>query len=326
MDGKYAAKSQQEKVKEITEQLHEGIKNMFSSEKYKDYLKAMSKFYDYSISNCYLIGKQRPDATYVAGYKSWETKFHRQVKKGSEGIKILAPSPYKVKVEQPKLDKNGNVLRDSQGNEITEEVERIRNGFKVSYVFAYEDTEGEPLPSIISTLEKEVQDYDKLMSVLKEISPCPINFVPIESTANGYYHLEDREIYVDESLPELQTIKTTIHEIAHAILHDKIEGEDTEATRREKEVCAESVAFTVSEYLGFDTSEYSFGYISGWSSGKELKELMEKMEVIRKTSNTIISGIEEKMIKNLTKENNKEQELAQNFTVEKSNQTMSLGM
>ena len=320
-------KTQQEKVKEITEKLHEGIKKLFNSDTYRNYLKTMSKFTNYSFNNTLLIGMQRPDTQAVAGYKAWETKFHRTVKKGSKGIQILSPAPYTVKVEEPKRDALGNVLRDSDGKEIMEEVEKIRQAFKVAYVFAYEDTEGEPLPEIVSLLDKEVKDYDKLMDVLKEVSPCPIHFVPIESTANGYYHLENRSIYVKADLPQLQKVKTCVHEIAHAILHDRIEGEDVEATKREKEVCAESVAFVVCEYLQLDTSQYSFGYISGYSAGRELKELQSKMELIRKTADTIISGIEQKMIQRLTQSHTMEQETVQDMSLDKSNQkTMHRGM
>ena len=320
-------KTQQEKVKEITEKLHEGIKKLFNSDTYRNYLKTMSKFTNYSFNNTLLIGMQRPDTQAVAGYKAWETKFHRTVKKGSKGIQILSPAPYTVKVEEPKRDALGNVLRDSDGKEIMEEVEKIRQAFKVAYVFAYEDTEGEPLPEIVSILDKEVKDYDKLMDVLKEVSPCPIHFVPIQSAANGYYHLEKRSIYVKEDLPQLQKVKTSVHEIAHALLHDRISGEDIEATKREREGCAESVAFVVCEYLGLDTSDYSFGYIAGWSSGKELDELKQKMELIRKTADMIISGIEQKLVQQLTQSQKMEQEPVQNMSLDKSNQkTMHRGM
>lgn len=320
-------KTQQEKVKEITEKLHEGIKNLFNSDTYRNYLKTMSKFTNYSFNNTILIGLQRPDTQAVAGYKAWETKFHRTVKKGSKGIQILSPTPYTVKVQEAKRDALGNVLRDSDGKEIMEEVEKIRQAFKVAYVFAYEDTEGEPLPEIVSMLDKEVKDYDKLMDVLNEISPCPIHFVPINSTANGYYHLEKRSIYVKADLPQLQKVKTSVHEIAHAVLHDRISGEDIEATKREKEVCAESVAFVICEYLGLDTSDYSFGYIAGWSSGKELDELKQKMELIRKTADTIISGIEQKLVQQLTQSHMMEQEPVQNMSLDKSNQkSMHRGM
>ena len=320
-------KTQQEKVKEITEKLHEGIKNLFNSDTYRNYLKTMSKFTNYSFNNTLLIGMQRPDTQAVAGYKAWETKFHRTVKKGSKGIQILSPAPYTVKVEEPKRDANGNIIRDSDGKEVMEEVERIRQAFKVAYVFAYEDTEGEPLPEIVTLLDKEVKDYDKLMDVLKEVSPCPIHFVPINSAANGYYHLENRLIYIKADLSQLQKIKTCVHEIAHAILHDRIEGEDIEATKREKEVCAESIAFVVCEYLGLSTNDYSFGYIAGWSAGRELKELQSKMELIRKTADTIIGGIEQKMIQQITQTQALEKEAVRDISLEKSNQkTMCRGM
>lgn len=240
---------------------------------------------------------QRPDCSAVAGYRSWEKNFDRNVKQGSKGIAILAPCPYKAKVQETLKDEYGNVLKDADGNEMTKEVEKMMQGFKVQYVYAYEDTEGEPLPSVVEILNQDVKDYETIKEVLQNISPVPICLEEINSNANGYYSLVDRSIHVDFRLPELQSIKTTIHEIAHVYLHDKIIGEDIEATRNEREVCAESVAFTVCSYLGLDTSEYSFGYVSGWSQGKELKELQQKMELIRKTANTIITDIENEFLK-----------------------------
>ena len=289
--------SKNEKIKEITEKLHQGIKDLFESDRYKDYLKTLSKFTHYSFNNTLLIALQRPDASHVAGYRSWENKFDRHVKKGSSGIQIIEPAPYKATVKELVKDEDGKPVLDNQGNEISRDVEKIFSAFKVGYVFAYEDTEGTPLPEIVNILNKDVEDYEIMLDVLKKISPVPIVFEEIESAANGYYHLESRDIHIDSRLPQLQSLKTTIHEIAHSILHDQIIGEDVEATRFEKEVCAESVAYTVASYLGLDTSDYSFGYIGGWSEGKELKELQQKMELIRKTANTIISDIEKELMK-----------------------------
>lgn len=286
-----------QKIKEITEQLKQGVVDLFDSDKYKAYLHTMSKFSNYSFNNSLLIWLQRPDASAVAGYRAWGSKFNRHVKEGSTSIKIIAPTPYKIKMQEKVLDENGRPILDAKGNEVTQEVEQNMMGFKVEHVFAYEDTEGTPLPSILSILDKDVSDYTERMGILTAVSPVPIHVTNFDSNANGYYSLEERAIYVKESLPELQKIKTTIHELSHYLLHDKVIGEDQEATRNEREVCAESVAFTVCSYLGLDTSDYSFGYIGGWSKGKELKELQEKMELIRRTSDSIIASIEKELIK-----------------------------
>lgn len=289
-------KSRQEKVKEITEQLHEGIKQLFQSDKYKDYLRTMSKFTNYSFNNTVLIAIQRPEAQAVAGYRAWQTKFDRHVKKGSKAIAIIEPTIWKKQKQEIIVDDKGNPMRDEDGNIIKQKSEERLTGFKVGHVFAYEDTEGKELPSIVNLLNKDVEGYDGLMDVIKTISPVPIYFETIGSAANGYFNLETRDIHVESSLPELQKVKTTIHEMAHSLLHDKISGEDPDANNYEREVCAESVAFTVCSYLGLDTSDYSFGYVGGWSSGKELKELQEKMEIIRKTANTIIDKIETEVL------------------------------
>lgn len=294
--GKKEYESQKDKVKEITEKLHQGIKDLFESDKYKNYLKTLSKFTNYSFNNTILIALQRPDATCVAGFRAWENKFDRHVKKGSKGIQIIEPAPYKRTVQEVVKDEHGKPVLDSAGKEVTRDLEKTMQGFKVGYVFAYEDTEGTPLPEVVNILDKEVKDYDLMMDVLKKISPVPIVFEEINSAANGFYHLETRDIHIDSRLPQLQALKTTIHEIAHSILHDKIVGEDIEANRFEREVCAESVAYTVANYLGLDTSDYSFGYIGGWSKGRELKELQQKMELIRKTANSIISDIEKELM------------------------------
>ena len=285
-----------EKIKEITEELHQGIKNLFESNKYKTYLQTMSKFTNYSFNNSLLIALQRPETMAVAGYRAWESKFDRHVKKGAKGIAIIEPAPYKKKVQEVVKDENGKPMVDELGKEIMQEVERVCEGYKVGYVFAFEDTYGAPLPEIVSILNEKVDNYETMMDVLKKISPVPICFEEIHSGANGYYHLETRSIHIDSRLPELQAIKTTIHEMAHCLLHDKVIGEDMEATKFEREVCAESVAYTVASYLGLDTSEYSFGYIGGWSANKELKELQQKMELIRKTANVVITDIEKELM------------------------------
>lgn len=289
---------QNEKIRELTEKLHNGIQELYESDKYKDYLRTMAKFTNYSFNNTILIWAQRPDASAVAGYRAWQTKFGRTVNAGAKGIMIYEPAPYKRTLHEEVLDQDGNPIKDHNGDPITQEVQRTYQNFKVGYVFAYEDTSGKPLPSLVSILDQDVNNFDTLMNALQTVSPVPIRLAPISGTANGYYDLQKREICVDSSLPQLQQIKTSIHEIAHSLLHDRVTGEDPLATQREMEVSAESVAFVVCSYLGLDTSDYSFGYVGGWSAGKELKELQEKMEVIRKAANTIISGIEAELMEN----------------------------
>ena len=284
-------KDQNEKIKELTEKLQAGIQELHDSEKYRDYLRTMAKFHHYSFNNSLLIWAQRPDATAVAGYRAWQTKFQRTVNPGAKGIMIYEPSSYKRTLREVVTDADGNPMFDQDGNKITQAVERTFPTFKVGYVFAYEDTSGKPLPSIVSILDRNVDNFDSVIDALRKISPAPIRFDSVDGGANGYYDLVKREIVVKDTLPQAQKIKTAVHEVAHSILHDKIDGLDQEATKREMEVEAESVSFCVSAWLGLDTSEYSFGYIAGWSAGKELKELQQKMEKIRTTASMIISGL-----------------------------------
>ena len=276
--------AQQEKIKEITERLEKGIEDLFESENYKNYLATMSKFTSYSLNNTLLIAMQKADATTVAGYTTWKS-LGRQVKKGEKAIHILAPILYKKK--------DGN--KGEEDNEISargdkpfnEETEKILVGFKVVNVFDISSTEGETLPEITYRLDGSVKGYEDLMKAIEEFSLVPVVFQSVEGSANGYYDLTNKFIAIEKDMSQEMHIKTGIHELTHSILHDR----DIET----KEVQAESVAFTVCSYFGIDTSNYSFGYISGWSSGKNLKELKESMEVIRKTSQIIITGINEKL-------------------------------
>jgi hypothetical protein len=302
-------KDQNEKIKELTEKLQAGIQELHDSEKYRDYLRTMAKFHHYSFNNSLLIWAQRPDATAVAGYRAWQTKFGRTVNPGAKGIMIYAPSSYKRTLREVVTDADGNPVLD---------VERTFPNFKISYCFAYEDTSGKPLPSIVSILDKDVDNYDSVMDALRKTSPAPIRFDSVDGGANGYYDLVNREIVVKDTLPQAQKIKTAVHEVAHSILHDKIDGLDQEANKREMEVSAESVAFVVCSWLGLDTSEYSFGYVGGWSAGKELKELQQKMEKIRTTASMIISGIDGELRPQLVivpEEIEEEQEMLQSVTV-----------
>lgn len=311
-------KDQNERIKELTEKLHEGIKDLFESDRYREYLQTMAKFHNYSFNNSLLIWAQRPDASAVAGYRAWQTKFGRTVNPGSKGIMIYEPASYKRTLREKMLDQDGNPIKDKDGNDVTREVERTFPTFKVGYVFAYEDTSGKPLPSIVSILDKDVDNFDSVMDALRKISPAPIRFADFDGGANGYYDLVNREIVVKASLPQAQKVKTAIHEVAHSILHDKVDGIDQEADKREMEVSAESIAFVVCSWLGMDTSEYSFGYVGGWSAGKELKELQQKMEVIRSTASMIITGIDgELMQQQIVQEEEieEEQEMLQTVTV-----------
>lgn len=288
-------------IAEITEKLDQKVSELFNSEAYKKYLKTMSKFHNYSFNNTILIAMQRPDASLVAGFNAWKNNFHRNVKKGEKGIRIFAPAPIKKTVEQDVIDPvTFQPVLDADGNAKKEEVQVTIPNFQVVTVFDLAQTEGEDLPSIgVSELSGKVDGYKTMFNALEKISPVPVEKSQIDSGAKGYFSPAEQKIVLQEGMSEVQTVKTMIHETAHALLHDKdgvkVEGvEDTDKKNRNtKEVEAESVAYTVCEYFGIDTSEYSFGYIAGWSAGKELKELKASMETIRKTASKIISGIED---------------------------------
>lgn len=265
-------------MKEITEKLENGVKGLFESERYAEYLSFMGRFHNYSAANCVLIWIQKPTASLVAGYKSWQAK-GRQVRKGEKGIQILAPSFHKVVKE----------ITNPDGEKEEKEIEY--KTFHTISVFDVSQTEGEEIPSIVDELTGKVNDFGKLLEKLHSVSPVPVTFEEIKGGSRGYFNFVDKRIAVQSGMSEQQTVKTLIHEIAHSILHNKETGEEKDADRNTKEVQAESVAYCVCDYLGLDTSEYSFGYIAGWSSGKEAKELIESIEVIRKTAVEIIEGL-----------------------------------
>ena len=346
-----------QQVREITDKLEQGIKELFESERFKEYLRTMSKFYHYSFSNTLLIAMQKPEATYVAGYTSWQRNFDRQVMKGEKGIKILAPAPYNAKEEREKIDPSTQKpILDADGKPVTETVEVMRPAFKVVSVFDISQTDGKELPDIIvDELSGSVENYAAFFEALKQESPVPISFEDIPGGAKGYFSPVENRIAIQEGMSEIQTIKTAIHEIAHAKLHsidrpepepawkivmisdggtkrDFLSGfaseteaneaaeregwrfvdenrfewrleveEDTSAVqemrkdRHTKEVEAESVAYTVCQRYGIETSDYSFGYIAGWSSDKETKELKGSLETIRKTAAEMIDSIDAKL-------------------------------
>ena len=287
-----------EKLKEITDRLEQGITELFDSERYKEYLRVMSKFHNYSFNNTLLIAMQKPDASLVAGFSAWKNNFGRNVMKGQKGIKIIAPSPFKIKQEMEKIDPHTQKpVIGKDGKPVTEEKEITIPAYKVVSVFDVSQTEGRELPDIaVDELTGDVDRYKDFFAALEKTSPVPIGFEKIEGGAHGYYHLEDKRIAIDEGMSELQTLKTAIHEIAHAKLHDidlnAPKDEQPRVDRRTREVEAESVAYTVCQHYGLDTSDYSFGYVAGWSSGRELSELKSSLETVRSAAAEIINSID----------------------------------
>lgn len=285
-----------ERMKEITDRLETGIQELFESERYKAYLTTMSKFHSYSFNNTLLIAMQ--GGQLVAGYNKWRDDFHRNVKKGEKAIKILAPAPFKAKKEVQKLDAQGRPVMGKDGKPVTEVQEIQVPAFKIVSVFDVSQTEGEPLPSIgVEELTGSVERYKEFFKALEQTSPVPIGFEDIPGGSHGYYHLTEKRIAIQEGMSELQTLKTAIHEIAHSKLHaidpeaPAIEQADRPDSRT-REVQAESVAYAVCQHYGLDTSDYSFGYVAGWSSGKDLKELKASLETIRATAHELITTID----------------------------------
>lgn len=281
----------------ILKSLETGVENIFTGDKYAQYLQTMSKFHRYSFNNTLLIAMQRPDATLVTGYRNWQS-MGRQVKKGEKGITILAPAPIKRKREQEILDQNRKPLLDADGKPRTEEVEVVIPRFKPTTVFDISQTDGEPIETLApEELTEAVADYDLFMKAITAVSPVPIRFDEIAGEAKGYYYSGDKEIVIQKGMSESQTIKTAIHETGHARLHDKdiMEKQGIEKDRLTKEVEAESVAYCVCSAFGVDTSEYSFPYIAGWSSNRDMKELKASMDIIRKTAGEMIDELSDNL-------------------------------
>ena len=285
-----------EKVKEITARLEQGVQAIFDSDRYKEFLTAMSKFHDYSLNNTILIAMQ--GGNLVKGYSQWQKEFDRHVKKGEKGIKIFAPAPYKVKKLVDKIDpETRKPMLDREGKPIKEEKEITVPAFKVITVFDISQTEGKEFPDLsVKPLLADVEQYEDFFAALEKASPVPIAFEQIGGSANGYFSLTDKRIAIKEGVSELQAVKTAIHEIAHAKLHDvdlnAPPEEQNRAPRHTREVQAESVAYTVCQHFGLDTSDYSFGYVAGWSSGKEMTELKASLETIQTTAKELITEIE----------------------------------
>ena len=316
--------TEKQKVKEITDKLEEGLKELFESEKYKNYLSTMSKFHNYSFNNTLLIALQRPDASLVAGYQAWQKNFNRHVKRGEKGIRILAPAPYKIKEERDKLDPvTGEVMLDKDGMPQAEEVEIKIPAFRAVSVFDVSQTDGEPLPELeAKELLSTVEGYEDFIKAVTNVAPAPIGFEDIPGDSKGYFNIEENRIAVQEGMSESQTLKTMVHETAHSMLHNKeVNKEDILAPakdRNTKEIEAESIAFTVCRHFGIDTSEYSFSYIAGWSSGRDMKELKSSLDTIRRTASELITGIEEQL-KELQRDREIMQEQSQEFILAVSN-------
>ena len=310
-----------ERMKEITDRLETGIQELFESERYKAYLTSMAKFHSYSFNNTLLIAMQ--GGQLVAGYNKWRDDFHRNVKKGEKAIKILAPAPFKAKKEVQKLDAQGRPVMGKDGKPVTEVQEIQVPAFKIVSVFDVSQTEGEPLPSIgVEELTGSVERYGEFFKALEQTSPVPIGFEDIPGGSHGYYHLTEKRIAIQEGMSELQTLKTAIHEIAHSKLHaidpeaPAIEQADRPDSRT-REVQAESVAYAVCQHYGLDTSDYSFGYVAGWSSGKDLKELKSSLETIRATAHELITTIDGHLAQ-LQKERQAQQEQPQAAPLEQA--------
>ncbi|HHX08380.1 MAG TPA: ImmA/IrrE family metallo-endopeptidase [Chloroflexi bacterium] len=300
---KPAYDSKDKALDEITARLEEGIKEIFSSGKYADYLKVMSRFHRYSLNNTLLIAMQNPEASLVAGYHAWQKKFERHVCKGEQAIRIIAPAPERRLVQKEKLDPvSQQPILDKDGQPIMEETEINVPRFKVVPVFDVSQTEGKELPSLSKALDKPVQAYELLFNALKNASPVPIAFENMKATKDGYYHLKDKRIALRKGMSESQTLASAVHEIAHAKLHDRdpqargAQAGEKGKDPRTQEVEAESIAYAVCQYYGIETGENSFGYVAGWSGDKELSELKASLKTIRDTASDLIDSIDAKML------------------------------
>ena len=285
-----------DELHQITDKLEKGVKDVFQSDKYKQFLNVMAKFPRYSVNNTMLIMMQRPDAQLCQSFTGWK-QMGRYVKKGEKGISILAPAPYKIEREQTKLDEKGRPVFDADGEPVKEKVEVTIRAFKLVKTFDLSQTDGKELPTIgPSELVGNIEGYPKLLQALQEISPVPVSFELIDGDAKGFYHLEDKKIVVQDGMSEVQTIKTLLHEMAHQKLHDKDNvPEAKDISRNGKEVEAESVAYVVCQHYGINTSDYSFSYVAGWSEGKETPELKASLDKIRQTASEFIYQIDQKM-------------------------------
>ncbi len=282
----------QKQLQEITDKLEQGVNDIFTSENYRKYLETMSKFHNYSLNNIILINMQKPGASMIAGYNAWKKLHGRQVMKGEKGIKILAPSPYKVKRSVEKLDpQTQKPILGQDGKPVMEEKEITIPAYKVVSVFDVSQTEGKELPTLgVDELSGDVDGYDEFFEAIKKSCPVSIRFEEIQDGAKGYFSHTSNYIAVKEGMSQQQTIKTALHEMTHQKLHS---GENRlKQNRRNMEVEAESTAYTVCQHYGIDTSDYSFTYVAAWSEGKETSELKDSLDRIRKAASEMITDID----------------------------------
>lgn len=296
-DPKAAAEARKAEMEEITTKLEKGVKDIFTTDEYKNYLNFCAKLPRYSVNNQILIMLQRPDATMCQSFGGWKD-INRFVRKGEKGIRILAPAPYKMQKEQDKTDASGRTILDKDGEPVKETVEITVNAFKPVSTFDISQTEGEPVPTVgIAELTGSVEGYETLLEAIKEVVPVPISFENIESGAKGYYHLEEDRIVVQEGMSQAQTVKTLLHEASHQALHSR-EAQNASGevkSKNQKETEAESVAYVVCQHYGIDTSDYSFAYVATWSADKEVPELKASLDTIRRTASELITKIDEKV-------------------------------
>ena len=308
-----------DQLKELTDRLEKGVMDFFTSENYQHFLDVMSRFHHYSVNNTILIALQNPLATQVASYATWK-KMGRQVRRGEKGIKILVPTPVKIRKETEKTDPaTGLVVIGSDGKPVMEESEYTLNHFKIGHVFSLEQTDGEPLPEVgIHELTESYEGYERFMDAVREIATVPIRFDEIEGGAKGYYNTEKKEIVIQEGMSQSQTMKTAVHELAHSVVHDreKMQAEGEKKDRLVMETEAESIAYCVCSFFHLDTSDYSWPYISSYSSSRELKELRSSMETIRSTSGKIIDELQAKLFPEMSQE--KETDISTETQVRKS--------
>ena len=306
------SKTNKERLKEITDGIESGIKELFQSDRFANYLRTMGRFHKYSVNNTLLIHMQKPDATLVAGFHKWKTQFGRNVKRGEKGITIIAPTPFKKKIEEAKLDPDTKLpLRDKDGKIIMEETEISIPMFKPVTVFDVSQTEGKPLPQLAASLNGRVQNYELMMEAIKRAAPVPIVMEAMKPEMDGYFSLDRQEIALREGMGEAQTVCAAVHEMTHATLHNyeqqkqaaAKDGEEPPAPkdRNTEEVEAESVSYAVCQYYGIETGQNSFGYIASWSEGRDLKELRDSLETINRTAGELISGID-KALEEICKE------------------------
>lgn len=302
-----------ERLEELTSRLESGIKELYASGKYAEYLRAMSKFHRYSFGNALLILFQCPTATRVAGYTTWKRELGRNVKRHEKGIQILAPCPSKRYVWQEVTDpKTGKVLCNPDGSPRKETQLVTITRFKVATVFDVSQTEGKELPTLgVTRLTGDVENFAAIYDKLVSLSPVPVEVDTCPGEANGYFSSTENRIVLRPGMSQIQTVKTLVHEIAHAKLHDakNIPSEERKQ-RREKEVEAESIAYVVCQHFGIDTSEYSFGYVAGWSRGKEMDELKSSLDLIHSTAGEIIAALEDTCMEHTPQQNKSQHQYA----------------